>query len=166
MFEGGWALAPVWYPTPTILLGLSWLVNQLWATERARGLELVRIFWFACDRNPVPTDLCCWGGWGWVVHRIKSIAAGNRSSGSGIGDLMILEHSPSRSFSCFCLTLPFGLIISFQTDLLLLQQNMAPGSFSKRKVLSLGSPTVPGQSLIGSAWVLCHVLDHSQLLRI
>lgn len=64
MFEGGWALASVWYPTPTILLGLSWLVNQLRATERARGLFYWSEF-FGLHVTETQFQLTCVAGEAW-----------------------------------------------------------------------------------------------------
>lgn len=42
--------------------------------EGAQGLVPAGTFWFADNRNPIPTGLCHWGG-SEVDHKIKAIAA-------------------------------------------------------------------------------------------
>lgn len=92
---------------------------------------------------------------------IKATAAETRGTGTEGLDASG-TFSLSRSISCFCLTLPFGPIISFQIDLLLLQQNMAPDSFCSSSV-------APNGPRAASDW-LCldhvHLLGQSQLLGI
>lgn len=73
MFWWGWVLAPCGTPysriVRSVLAGKSML-----GYKGAQGLVLAGTFWFAGNRNPVPTGLRHWVG-SEVVHKIKAIAA-------------------------------------------------------------------------------------------